>query len=100
MARKKKPRRRTKTARGAKSKPTSNNGSGPKGQTQVRVEVTLFISEVSPLSKHIHLAADGSLVSDSSARLVCGTAERRHLTGLDDLAALFKGCTSHNAFAL
>jgi hypothetical protein len=62
--------------------------------------VTLFTSAGRPLSKHIGLAANGTLVNDSSARLVQGTAERRILTGLDDLAELLKGCTSYNALAL
>src|SRR5262249_1612098 len=97
MAKKKKPRRRVKTARGAKPQP-SGNGNGGTGAAQV--EVTLFTSEAGPLSKHIGLAADGSLVNDSSAQWVRGPAERRPLTGLDDLAALLKDCTSHNALAL
>jgi hypothetical protein len=100
MAKKTKPRRRGSAgARGEKvSSDAGGNGNGGTGAAQV--EVTLFTSTAGPLSKHIGLTADGTLVNDSSARLTRGTAERRILTGLDDLAALLKGCTSHNALAL
>jgi hypothetical protein len=96
---KKKPQRRTKTARGAKEDAGGGN-SGSQRQAQVHVELTLFTSEAGPLSKRIHLAADGTLVNDSSAQLVRGTAERYVLSGLDGLATLLKRCTSNNALAL
>ena len=99
MAKKAKPRRRGRaSARGRAKTSASNNGKAGAAETQV--EVTLFTSEAGPLSKHIGLAADGTLVNDSSARLTRGTAERCTLTGLDDLAALLKDCTSYNALAL
>jgi hypothetical protein len=103
MAKKAKPRRRRQAGARGKAKASedaSGNGNGGTGAAQVRVEVTLFTSAAGPLSKHIHLAVDGALVNDSSAQLIRGTAERLHLTGLDGLATLLKGCTSYNALAL
>jgi hypothetical protein len=99
MAKKAKPRRRGRAGARGKAK-TSASNNGKAGAAETQVEVTLFTSAAGPLSKRIGLAADGSLVNDSSAQLVRGTAERCTLTGLDDLAALLKGCTSHNALAL
>src|SRR5262245_791867 len=103
MAKKKTSQRRGPAgARGKTKAKVDDAGEANEGtaEAQVRVEVTLFTSEANPLSKRIHLAADGSLMNDSSARLVRGTAERCIFTGFDDLATLLKGCTSYNALAL
>jgi hypothetical protein len=64
------------------------NGSSSSITTDTGIEIVVFTKARGPLTKSISLV-DGKVKSDSSeCRMTHGSAERRRLTGLADLAAL------------
>lgn len=65
------------------------------------IEITGFKSAMGPLTKHISLAPDGSLISDGSACLMSsGTANRLPFNSFADFAAHIGTLSSDQAIAL
>ena len=64
-------------------------------------ELVKFTKTGGPLTKHISLAPDGTLVKDGSACVMThGTAERVKIAGVDELAALIGSLQPSQAIAL
>ena len=64
-------------------------------------ELVKFTKTGGPLTKHISLAPDGTLVRDGSACVMTrGTAERVKIAGIDELAALIGSLHPSQAIAL
>ena len=64
-------------------------------------EITVFTKSGGPLTKHIRIAEDGSIVSDGSAcTMQHGRARRVKVNGIADLAALVERLDSNQALAL
>jgi hypothetical protein len=65
------------------------------------VEVTKFVKAGGPITKKLHLGADGRLQNDSSdCALSSGQVKRVHLQDWRDFAALIEGAADNVAFAL
>ena len=65
------------------------------------IELTVFTKDGGPLTKQISLAADGTLIQDKSACVMCrGAAERVTVGGTDGLGALIETLTESQALAL
>jgi hypothetical protein len=64
-------------------------------------ELTLFTKTNGPLTKHISLSADGTIISDDAACLMAhGEARRVELAGVGELAALIERLRPNEAIAL
>ncbi|HEY8008313.1 MAG TPA: hypothetical protein VIE66_16295 [Methylocella sp.] len=68
--------------------------------TPVAFEVTLFVNNAGPLSKHVFLDPDGSLIKIPYAQMWCGTMARRPLSDLHAFARLIEDMPRNAAIAL